>query len=335
MAADYDNVRAAMNFALDHAPTVALRMIGRLTFFLGLRGGFTEAKAWLDMVLPRTAGEPQELVGRAHECAAGIAYYVADIEGAARHADEAYAVFARIGDEHGMANALRERGKAAGAGGDSARAAAIFTELAELAERIGDRWNGAIALNNLGDVALQAGDWEQVVELCGRSSILRRDLGDEWGMALALTNVAVAELQLGRLSSAGSSLRVALETSMKVDATIVVSWCLDLSASIALALGNVREAARLVGRPSDCTKSSARPGAKTSKSVSSSEASSPSACRSEWMFRPTRSSADASCRSRRRWHTRWRRPPATWTDRDGPARRPARVAVGLTAALRA
>jgi hypothetical protein len=42
-------------------------------------------------------------------------------------------------------------------------------------------------------------------------------------------------------------LRVALETSMKVDARIVVCWCLDLSASIALALGNVREAARLVG----------------------------------------------------------------------------------------
>jgi predicted ATPase len=247
MAADYNNVRAAMNFALDHAPTVALRMIGRLTFFLWLRGGFAEAKAWLDVVLPRTAGEPQDLVGRAHECAAAIAGWIGDVEGQARHADEAYEAFASIGDEHGMADALRERGKAASGVGDSARAVAIYTELAELAERIGDRWNGAIALNNLGSLALQAGDWERGVELCGRSSTLRRDLGDEWGMALALANVAMAELQLGRLSSAGSSLRVALETSMKVDARVVVSWCLDLSASIALAFGNVGEAARLVG----------------------------------------------------------------------------------------
>jgi tetratricopeptide (TPR) repeat protein len=247
MAADYNNVRAAMNFALDHAPTVALRMIGRLTFFLWLRGGFAEAKAWLEVVLPRMAGEPQELVGRAHECAAAIAGWTGDAEGAVRHADEAYAAFASIGDEHGMANALRERGKAAAAVGDSSRAIATFTEMAELAERIGDRWNGAIALNNLGDAALQVGDWEQVVELCGRSSILRRDLGDEWGTALALANVAQAELQLGRLSSAGSSLRVALETSMKVDARMVVAMCLDVSASLALALGNVGEAARLVG----------------------------------------------------------------------------------------
>jgi predicted nucleic acid-binding protein len=86
-----------------------------------------------------------------------------------------------------------------------------------------------------------------VVELCGRSSILRRDLGDEWGTALALCNVAIAELQLGRLSSAAASLRVALETSVKVDAKMVVAGCIDTSVLIAAALGNMREAALLAG----------------------------------------------------------------------------------------
>ena len=127
---------------------------------------------------------------------------------------------------------------------------AIYTELAELAERIGDRWNGAIALNNLGDTASQSGDWERAVELCGRSSALRRELGDEWGMALALCNVAFAELQLGRLSSAASSLRVALDTSMKVDAKTVVSACLDVSVGLAVARGKMHEAARLAGAAS-------------------------------------------------------------------------------------
>ena len=127
---------------------------------------------------------------------------------------------------------------------------AIYTELAELAERIGDRWNGAIALNNLGDAASQSGDWERAVELCGRSSALRRELGDEWGMALALCNVAFAELQLGRLSSAASDLRVALDASMRVDAKTVVSWVLDVSVGLAVARGRMHEAARLVGATS-------------------------------------------------------------------------------------
>jgi len=250
VATDYDNVRAAMSFALEHDLTLGLRLVGRIMFFLYLRGGFAEAREWLDAVLPRAAGQPQDLLGRAHVCAAVIAERTGDIAGQARHSDAAYAAFAAIGDEQGMADALRERGKTASARGDVVQQNAIYTELAELAERIGDRWNGAIALNNLGDAANQSGDWERAVELCGRSSALRRELGDEWGMALALCNVAFSELRLGRLTSAASSLRVALDTSMKTDAKTVVQFCLDLSAELAAARGKMHEAAHLAGAAS-------------------------------------------------------------------------------------
>jgi tetratricopeptide (TPR) repeat protein len=225
-------------------------LVGRITFFIWLRGGFAEARAWLDAILPRAAGQPQDLLGWAHVCAAVIAESIGDIAGQARHSDEAHAAFAAVGDEQGMADALRERGKTASARRDAVRANAIYTELAEFAERIGDRWNGAIALNNLGDTANQSGDWERAVELCGRSSALRRELGDEWGMALALCNVAFAEIRLGRLSSAASSLRVALDTSMKIDAKTVVNFGLDVSVELAVARGRIHDAARLAGATS-------------------------------------------------------------------------------------
>jgi predicted ATPase len=247
VAADYDNVRAAMNYGVEHDLTLALRLAGRISFFLYLRGGFAEASGWLDTILPRAAGQPQDLLGRAHECAALIAERVGDIAGQARHSDAAYAAFVAVGDEQGMADALREHGKTASARGDVQQQNAIYTELAELAERIGDRWNGAIALNNLGYTASQSGDWERAIELCGRSSTLRRELGDEWGMALALTNVAFAEVQLGKLSSAASSLRVALEASMKIDTKMMVHACLDVFVGLAVARGKVQEAALLAG----------------------------------------------------------------------------------------
>ena len=145
-----------------------------------------------------------------------------------------------------MADALRERGKAADPRGDSARASEIYAELAELAERIGDRWNAAIALNNLGFSAAQSGERERAVELCGRSSTLRRELGDEWGMALALTNLAFAEIQLGRLSSASRSIRRA-RREHQVDTMTLVSGCFDAAAALAAARGKMYEAARLVG----------------------------------------------------------------------------------------
>ena len=250
VAADYDNVRAAMTFALEHNLTLALRLVGRLSFFLYHRGGFNEAQAWLDVILPRAAGQPPELLGRAHECAALIAERAGDIAGQARHSDEAYAAFAAAGDERGMANALRERGKTASAREDTVAANVIYTELAELAERIGDRWNGAIALNNLGYTASQSGDWERAVELCGRSTVLRREFGDELGVALALCNVVFAEIRLGRLSSAASNLRDALDVSMRIDSKMMVANCLDLSVELAFARGKVREAARLAAASS-------------------------------------------------------------------------------------
>ena len=119
VAADYDNVRAAMSFALEHDLTLALRLVGRLSFFLWLRGGYAEAKAWLDAILPRAAGQ-------ARTCSAGptsappcIAERIGDIPGQARHSDAAYAAFAAAGDEQGMVDALRERGKTASAREDS------------------------------------------------------------------------------------------------------------------------------------------------------------------------------------------------------------------------
>jgi predicted ATPase/class 3 adenylate cyclase len=247
VAADYDNIRAAMSFALERAPLLALRLVGRLSFYVWQRGGFEEARAWAEAVLSDAEGRPDVLVGAAYEFAATVAERLGNTADAARHADAAYEVFLHAGDEQGLANALRERGKAASAAGEPARAAELYAEMAVLTERIGDRWNGAVALNNLGDVAMQAGDWEQVVELCGRSSRLRHELGDEWGMALALTNVAVAEVQLGRLSSAAVSVGIALETSMTVGAETVVVASLGAAVLLAVAQGRMREAARLLG----------------------------------------------------------------------------------------
>ena len=250
VAADYDNIRAAMGWALEHDRTLALRLVGRLSIFLWLHGGFAEAKAWLDAILPHATGAPLELLGRAHECAAVIAERVGDTDGGARHADEAYAAFAALGDQHLMADALRERAKAAAARGDRVLAREIYTNLAELSDRIGDPWNGAVALNNMGSLALDSGEWERAVDLCGRSAALRRDLGDDWGTAVALSNVAFAEARLGRIPAAAATLRNALETSLKLDSKTLLAACLDSAAAVAVARERMQEAARLAGAAS-------------------------------------------------------------------------------------
>jgi predicted ATPase/class 3 adenylate cyclase len=247
IADDYGNVRAAMSFALDNAPEVAARLLGGLPFFLWLRGGFVEARAWVSRALAGADELPKALLGKVHECGAVTAERVDDVEAASRHAEAAYAAFTEAGDDQGVADALRERGKVAMRRRDLERARAMYEELAAAANRVGDAWNGAIALNNLGDLALNSGEWERVIVLCGQSSEIRRDLGDRWGSALALGNVAQAEIQLGRFEDASRSLRTALHDSLEVGANMVVAGCLDVAARLASARGRAAEAARLLG----------------------------------------------------------------------------------------
>jgi predicted ATPase/class 3 adenylate cyclase len=247
MAADYDNIRVAITYALDAEPETALRIIGSLQFFVWLRGGFREAAAWVDAALQRADGLDRRLVGKVHECGATVSERLGDFPAAARHAEAAYAASVETGDEFLRANALRERAKAAVSMGDLNSARESLTQLAELAERIGDQWNASIALNNLGDLALNVGDWEEVVELCGRSSAIRRQLGDLWGAALARVNVSTAELQLRRVDDAAASLEAALQDVLEVGATMVLGACLDGYTSLLFVLGKPHEAARLFG----------------------------------------------------------------------------------------
>jgi tetratricopeptide (TPR) repeat protein len=240
-------VRAAMNFALDNAPELALRLVGSLTFFFWLRGGFVEARSWVDRSLAASDGQPKQLIGKAHVSSAAVAERVGDVVLAAAQAEAAYAAFAETGDQQGIADALRERGKAAMGNRDFERARATYEELATVSDRIGDKWNGAIALNNLGDLALNTGDWERVVDLCGRSSAIRHAIGDRWGAALSLSNVVGAEIKLNRLPEASRSLRRALEDSLAVGALMVVAACVDTAAVLATALGREADAARLLG----------------------------------------------------------------------------------------
>ena len=247
IAEDYDNVRAAVAFGLEHAPQVAAEVIGNLSFFFWFRGGFAEACRWVDEVLAHSGQLSDSVVGRLHACAASSHVRLGDIVAASRHADAAYAAFVLAGDDQGIADALRERGKAATAAQDDATARTLYLELAAVSERIGDRWSGAIALNNLGDLALKAGDWATAVELCGRSSEIRGELGDRWGSALALANVAMAKVQLGELDDAAAILRHALRESLAVGMGMVVAMCVDVAVSVASNRRAHHDAALLVG----------------------------------------------------------------------------------------
>jgi tetratricopeptide (TPR) repeat protein len=244
---DYDNVRSAMRFALADAPGLALQIVGNIAFFVWLRGGFEEARLWVEQSLDVGSGEPAGLRAKALECGSVVAERLGNIAAAQRYAQASLAAYDDAGDVLGRVSALRELGKVAVALGERERARAIYEEVVPLAEEVGDPWNGAVALNNLGDLALYDGKWAEVIELCGRSRELRLRLDDRWGAAWALLNVAQAQLALGRLGDAGRSIRTALRENLDIGSTMGVSGAIDVAAVLAASAREWKGAAVLLG----------------------------------------------------------------------------------------
>ena len=246
--AEFDNLRAAMHWALDNDSETAVRLVAGLDWFFWVRGRLTEAAAWLERALASEGAREPRLRARALLAAAVVAQLQgSDPEAETRYADESFALYSELGDEGGVASALREQGKAATSAGDHERARALYEECIALAQRIGDVFNEAVARNNLGDIANREGRWEDAIELCSQSRSLRADFGDRWGAALALSNVAFAELRLGRREDAERDLRQALLEAFEIGSVSVVSYCLGSLAALASVAGNPSRAARLMG----------------------------------------------------------------------------------------
>jgi predicted ATPase/class 3 adenylate cyclase len=243
--AEYDNLRAAIGWALDNHPETAVRLVGGLDWFFWVRGRLSEATAWLERALASEGARKPRLRARVLLSAAVVAQQRGD-PAAQRYADESFALYFELGDKAGQASALREQGKAVSSG-DLARAAVLYDECIVLAQSIGDVFNEAVARNNLGDIANREGRWEDAIELCSQSRSLRVEYGDRWGAALALSNVAFAELHLGRRGEADRDLRQALREGFETGSVTVVFICLGSLAALATAEGNPSRAARLMG----------------------------------------------------------------------------------------
>ncbi|HJP90051.1 MAG TPA: adenylate/guanylate cyclase domain-containing protein [Candidatus Limnocylindrales bacterium] len=246
LALEYDNIRKAMEFALAQAPDVALRIVGTLAFYPGLRGSAAEIRTWAAQALAAAVNAPPSPRQRALISASSAANHMGAAEAARRDAEEAYAIATATSDGFGVTAALRERGRAVADLGDFEAARVILTELVQVAGDVGDALNGAIALNNLGDLALYDGDWNRVIELCGRSAQVRREIGNLWGAALCLYNVALAQRELGLLDDAADSLGQALDDSLAVDAGVMIRGGLHAGALLAGDRGRPADAVALL-----------------------------------------------------------------------------------------
>jgi non-specific serine/threonine protein kinase len=236
LAAEHDNLRAALTWSLDDDPATGLQLAGCLWLFWRARSLYVEGEQWLDRLL---ALAPDGTLARAKalQGAGLLARTHAHTTTARARLEESLPLCRALGDRRLLALTLRElgyllpemgdlaQGRALleegldlvradederGLGptlfmlamvsdheGDATRARALGEESLRVLRRVGDRWMICRALNGLGLTALHAGDCARAEALTSEALPLAQELGSPGGMAVLHIRLAWTALWQG------------------------------------------------------------------------------------------------------------------------------------------
>lgn len=203
IAADYPNMRAALQWALDHGRRVlAERFCGALGRFWLMRGMLHEGRMWVGLAWQCQG--PCEPLSHAKSlwAAAILAYDQGDEAQSISFSQQALALYRAGGDQAGMAMSLMAMGAVVMMRGEYERAAEALTEALALYRQLGDARNIGATLHNLGATAGEQGDFAQAEIYYAECLRIHRQSNDAWSLAHGLINYAMSQHHQGMVTAA-------------------------------------------------------------------------------------------------------------------------------------
>ena len=236
---EQDNLRAAFNWFLEHAPESALRLV--MTWWHVAGGNlWTERREALDRSLEKAVGAPPALRATALRYAGELAYRQADYAQSRAQMEASLELSRQSGDRRGIAAALTTLSLVALEQNDDAMARASSEQSLAISREMGDQNGIAWALQNLGHIAKRAGDDEAARSLYAQSLEVFRDIASPIGIAWSLQNLGGVASNLGEYDHARSLLEESLaafgETGARSDSGR--AWTLALLGEVATRQGD-------------------------------------------------------------------------------------------------
>ena len=251
LAAEHENLRAALAWYAAADPSVQLRFAVALAQYCRLRGRYSEGRRWLEDALAAVpvlpAGPAAFTVGRALVATAGFALLVGDYGEAQLRAQQALDVQRRAGDEAGTAYTLRLLASVARERGEYRRSLADLDEA--LATPLTSGTGGTVGAGAaaqvrdaaVADVQQLAGftswlagdlDWAER-ELCAALQRYER-LGDQGNVAFTRTHLAAVAFYRGQLERAGWLAGQGLAGFTELDFQEGIAWAFNVLGLVAL-----------------------------------------------------------------------------------------------------
>ena len=193
--ADYDNLRAALGWALrQHAESdlmAGMRLAVALTPYWHLRAAFREGRGWLTDFLARTEPTPTDLRAGALYGAGLLAWFQFDFQEARPLLEQSVAMWQGLGDSTAIVYPQIYLAYELFHEGESELAFALWDACGKHFRSVGDSWGLAWTLGFLGRAARESGDFEAARVYYRESASLLRSIGDRWALSIVLSHLGL------------------------------------------------------------------------------------------------------------------------------------------------
>ena len=263
LAADHDNIRAALGYLLETDPLAALRMASAIWRFWQMRGHLAEGIGWVAATIEAAGSEaPSVDLANARAAAGGLAYWRGDLSETERHYTAAVDLRRTVGDDVAIADALFDLAFVYDPSlrpppEDRDRTDAGIGIAEEAHERyVAAKYAAGIAKSEwlLGSI-VAGGDIDRAKTLLASSVDRFRRLQDPFGLGWALHSYGLTLLRSIDADSAAAAFGEALGLFAAAGDGSATALLLDDFAEIAKAEGDALRAARLKGAASGMRKS--------------------------------------------------------------------------------
>jgi predicted ATPase/DNA-binding CsgD family transcriptional regulator len=230
--AEHDNIRAALAYGADRPAELetALRIVGALWRFWGLRGYATEGRRWCARVLgvdePGTAGSlpPTSAAARALCTAAVLPFLQGDHRAALPFAEEAVRIGRQVGDPATLGPALIAFGAVLFNHGEHARAKQLIDEQLSLRWSHDPREETARGLHWRATLARAAGQLDAARHDHEQALALARELGDLWYETQILSGLGLTAARAGDFAAARRAFAACLAVRERLRDGPGVAW---------------------------------------------------------------------------------------------------------------
>jgi predicted ATPase/class 3 adenylate cyclase len=244
--AEHNNVRAAIDWAMDADPLLALRLATTLENFWVSYSPY-EASRMFDEIVERVDDAPPELEALAARCLGNLGIFTGGVARGLQLYEESLSQYERLGDEHGQAIVEHRLGVNLFAVGERQRGRALLERSLERSQAHGFRINEGMVRGTLGMAEYREGDVERGLEMMAESAELARRAGFRWWEVNNRNALAACMLELDRLTESEAYSRQAISVATAMGDRRHIVQSLAMLAAAAARVGRSRRAGLLWG----------------------------------------------------------------------------------------